>query len=460
VAFWGKKKNKGTEPELREDRKKAGPLRRLWRKFRNIDWKNPVNRWKLLFVSLVGCIVVFGGGYGVLSFTNSPSFCASCHEMAPEYSTYTASAHNQISCVQCHIKPGFVNMVTHKMKSVKEVYYHVTGVPNQIVQTEEEAVSNENCFQCHSKNRLVTASGDLKVNHKGHIEENIPCVTCHAGVVHAKIASRGINVESARGEWTQASAEKLIEEKYLRPNMGTCIDCHDKVNKGEKPWKDVAYIVPPNPEEVAKKLEENKKATETTTTEATTAGETTEAVAAEHDAKTQGIILQAIGKEKVDVKVSMECGTCHKKVKVPASHKTEQWNQQHGGTAINELDKCVNCHQDSKWAREIPKEDIISLLKMGSKKVKYTPNITLVKDQSRTNKFCSACHAQRPLGHDQSNEWLTGHAVKATSPEAKSECFVCHDREKPLAGTTDAKAPTDVYCQYCHRTGFKSDVKN
>lgn len=144
--------------------------------------------------------------------TNSPTFCASCHEMAPEYSTFTASAHNQISCVQCHIKPGFTNMITHKMKSVKEVYYHVTGVPEQIVQTEEEAVSNENCLQCHSKNRLVTASGDLKVNHKGHIEKDIPCITCHAGVVHAKMATRGINVEEVRGEWTKESAEKLMEK--------------------------------------------------------------------------------------------------------------------------------------------------------------------------------------------------------------------------------------------------------
>jgi cytochrome c-type protein NapC len=343
------------------------------------------------------------------------------------------------------------------MKSLKEVYYHVTGVPKQIVQTEEEAVSNENCFQCHSKNRLVTASGDLKVNHKGHIEQDIPCITCHAGVVHAKIAGRGINIDSARGEWTKASAQKLIEEKYLRPNMGTCIDCHDKVNKGEKPWKDAAYNVPPNPEEVDKKIAENKTTTEATTAETTNNGDTT---TAKHDANTQDIILQAIGKQKVDVKISMECTTCHKQIKVPKSHKTDGWNQQHGATAINEVDKCVNCHQDSKWVREIPKEDIVSLLKLGPNKVKYTPNMSVVKDQARTNKFCSACHANRPPGHDQSNQWLTGHAVKAITAEAKSECFVCHDREKPLPGTTDAKAPTDVYCQYCHRTGFKSDVKN
>jgi cytochrome c-type protein NapC len=455
MAIWGKKTNKETDPETRENKKKVGLIRRLWQKFRSIDWKNPVNRWKLLFVSLIGCIVVFGGGYGVINLTNSPSFCSSCHEMAPEYSTYTASAHNNISCVQCHVKPGFTNMITHKMKSLKEVYYHVTGVPKQIVQTEEEAISNENCLQCHSKNRLVTASGDLKVNHKGHIEKDIPCISCHAGVVHAKIAARGINTEEVRGHWTKENAEKLMEEKYLRPNMGTCIDCHDKVNNGEKPWKDVAYNVPPNPEEVDKKLEEKTKASG----EATKEGESKEAEAA-HDGKTQEIILQAIGKQQKDVKISMECETCHKKVKVPKNHKVAGWNGNHGGTAIQELDKCVNCHQDSKWAKEIPKEDIISLLKMKETKTKYVPNITVVKDQSRINKFCSACHGNRPVGHLESDQWLTAHADKAKTPDQKAECFVCHDREKPKAGSTDVKAPTDVYCQYCHRTGFKSDVKN
>ena len=468
MAIWGKKKNKEADPDTRENRKKVGLIRRLWQKFRAIDWKNPVNRWKLLFVSLVGCIVVFGGGYGVLQFTNSPSFCSSCHEMQPEYTSYTASAHNQISCVQCHIKPGTVNMLTHKMKSMKEVYYHVTGVPKQIVQTEEEAVSSQNCLQCHSKNRLVTASGDLKVNHKGHIEKGIPCITCHSGVVHAKMASRGINIEEVRGDWTKASAEKLMEEKYLRPNMGTCIDCHDKVNKGEKPWLEASYSVPPNPEEAAKKLEESKTGTtsETTTAAATasekttTTSETEAANLAAHDKNTQDIILQAIGKQQKDVKLSMACETCHKKVKVPKSHKVAGWNGAHGSTAIQSLDKCVNCHQDSKWNRAIPKQDIISLLKMKEIKTNYVPNLTVVKEQTRINKFCSACHADRPSGHGTSDAWLTGHAKKALTADQKSECFVCHDNKKPVAGSTTPKAPTDVYCQYCHRTGFKSPVKN
>ena len=67
--------------------------------------------------------------------------------------------------------------------------------------------------------------------------------------------------------------------------------------------------------------------------------------------------------------------------------------------------------------------------------------------------------AERPAGHGESDQWLTSHAAKAKTADQKAECFVCHDREKPKAGSTDVKAPTDVYCQYCHRTGFKDDVK-
>jgi nitrate/TMAO reductase-like tetraheme cytochrome c subunit len=465
VAFWGQK-NKEKEPESRETKKKTGPIRKLWHKVKNINWKDPVNRWKLLFASLIAFIVIFGGGYGVIAFTNSPTFCSSCHEMAPEYTTFTASAHSEISCVQCHIKPGFINMMTHKVISLKEVYHHVMGIPEQIVQTEHEAVSDENCLQCHSKNRLVTASKDLIVNHKGHIEEGVPCISCHAGVVHAKIVARGINTEEVRGHWSEDVAEQMMEQKYLSPNMGTCIDCHDKVNNGEKPWKDVAYLVPPNPEHLEEAAKEEAK---TPTSEdkhvVTTEEEAAEAVA-QHNEKTQEVILQAIGKQQTDVKLSMACETCHQRVKVPENHRVENWTGQHGGTAIQELDQCVNCHQDSKWIRDIPKEDLISLLKMAEveeedKDHKYSDNITVVREQSRINKFCSACHGNRPESHVESDEWLTAHADKAQTPELKAECFVCHDRDKPKADASEVgKAPTDVYCQYCHRTGFKDDEKN
>ncbi len=461
MALWGKKKNKETDPDTREERKK-GIFRRLWHWIKNINWKDPVTRWKLMFASIITLIVIGAGGYGVIAFTNSPTFCKACHEMAPEHTTYVASSHSNLTCVQCHIKPGAVTMVLHKMKSLKEVYYHVTGIPEQIVSTVDEAVSDENCLQCHSKNRLVTASGDLKVDHKGHIEEGVPCISCHAGVAHGKIGVRKLNTEKDRDKYTEETGKLVMTKEYTDPNMGTCIDCHDKVNNGEKPWKDTAYLVPKNPEEEKEKTEEvnSKKTTDIAATTETTEAKISDS--AVQDEKTQDIILQAIGKQQKDVKLSMACETCHKQIKVPENHKVSDWSGNHGSTAIQQLDKCLNCHQDSKWIKDVPTGNLDSIIKSNgqdSETSKYTPNLTVGKEQTRNNQFCSACHANRPASHDQSNYWLTGHALNAKTAEQKAECFVCHDREKPADGSTEAKAPTDIYCQYCHRTGFKSDVQ-
>lgn len=448
MAFGRKKK---TQDE-NSGEKKPGLVRRLWRKFRSIDWKNPVNRWKLLFVSLFAFIALLGVMYGAVAATSTPTFCKTCHEMAPEHVTFTASAHNQISCVQCHVKPGIGNTLVHKVEALKEVYYHIVGPPNPIAQT--VPVLNENCEQCHSQNRLVTATGDLKVNHKGHIEEGIPCITCHSGVVHAKAVERGLNTQENLDYWTPENAEKLMGEQYMRPNMGTCIDCHDQVNQGKKPWKDIAYSLP---ESTHGKEHEEKESSKEENHDA----EATEVSAAEAEKvshqKTQDIILQAVGKQKQDVKLSMECFTCHIEINTPKNHDNVAWNQSHGGDALDRLDECIDCHQDSKWIKVFAKQDIQQLLKGSTDKEKYTKNIVVVKNESRQNHFCSTCHANRPPGHVDSDTWLTAHASEAQTNEAKSNCYVCHDKEKPNEASTDIKAPTDVYCQFCHRTGFKSE---
>ncbi|MGJ7920310.1 cytochrome c3 family protein [Neobacillus sp. LXY-4] len=446
MAFWNRRK-KGP-PDENPEAKKVGFIRRQWRKLRAVDWKNPVNRWKLLFVLLIVCIGGLGFVGGAIAFTNSPSFCKACHEMAPEHVTFEKSAHNQITCVQCHIAPGNVEMVLHKIGSLKEVYYHITGVPDPIVQT--VAVLDENCEQCHSKNRLVTATGDLIVNHEGHIKEGIPCVVCHSGVAHAKVVERGINGSETYDKWTMENSDKLMSSKYMNPNMGTCIDCHDQVNQGKKPWKDYSYQIPENPH--AEGHGDKKEGNEA---EAATLSASEE----EQKSKeaTQEIILQAIGKQKTDVKLSMECFTCHQEINTPQNHDIAEWNQNHGGYAFQELDKCMNCHQDEKWIKHFEKQDIEQLLKTSTDKEKYTANMIQVKDQSRQNHFCSTCHANRPPGHVDSDTWLTAHAPKAQTNEEKANCYVCHDREKPDENATDIKAPTDVYCQFCHRTGFKGE---
>ncbi|MGM0902847.1 MAG: NapC/NirT family cytochrome c [Bacillota bacterium] len=446
MRFWKKKEKIQTE----ETEKKPGLFRRMLRKFRGIDWKNPVNRWKLLFASLFAVVGFSGFLWGAIAFTSNPSFCSWCHEMAPEYVTFEVSAHSEIKCTQCHIEPGAVNMVTHKVHSLKEVYYHIVGVPDPIVQT--IAVTNESCMTCHSENRLVSATGDLIVNHSEHIQEDIPCVTCHSGVAHAKVVERGINYQKDMDYWTMENADKLVNDTYMRPNMGTCIDCHDKVNKGDKPWEDIQYSLPENPHKDGHGKQDDEDG------HAEVAGLTEEEKAANEKKKVQGIILQALGKQTEDVKISMDCATCHMEVGIPDNHQQVNWNDNHGTAAIQQLDQCIDCHQDSKWVKHFAKEDIVSLIDAGAKRVEYNPDPAIAKVESRENNFCSSCHSSRPESHVESNVWLTAHADDAKSKQQKEQCFVCHDQAKPQANTK-ITAPTDVYCEQCHRTGF-TGIKN
>ncbi|WP_312476494.1 NapC/NirT family cytochrome c [Neobacillus sp.] len=442
MAYW--KKKQAVEPGQNPDVGDSDTTSREEKKA-----KNRIKRWRLLVLSLMTFIAVICFLYGAISFTSTTSFCSSCHEMAPEHVTFQESAHNQIQCIQCHNKPGTSNLVENKVEILKEVYNHIVGPPDPIVP--KVAVSNENCEQCHSRNRLVTATGDLKVNHKGHIKKGIPCITCHSGIVHAKVVERGINDSTTYFAWTKKNSKKLMDEKYVKPNMGTCIDCHNQVNQGKKPWKDITYSLPKIDlgKEQKEKVEEVFK-------------ETPEMKAGvferEIPENTQKVILEAIGKEQTDVKISMECFTCHQTIKKPKNHENHGWSQLHGETARNDLNRCLNCHQNSLWMKNLEKQDIKLLLTKNQKEVTYKKDLHTLIKESRSNHFCSTCHAYSPANHKDRYTWLTDtHRYNSGTSKEREKCFVCHDNKKPEVNGKNNNAPSDVYCEFCHKGKFTDE---
>ena len=64
--------------------------------------------------------------------------------------------------------PGIIKNLEHKMLSYKEVYTRIFGsgeMPPDI-----HLPTNENCLQCHSEDREVSPSGDIKIPHREHVE--------------------------------------------------------------------------------------------------------------------------------------------------------------------------------------------------------------------------------------------------------------------------------------------------
>ena len=67
-------------------------------------------------------VVFVGASLAAAAYTERSSFCeTACHEMAPYGATWEKSAHHDVACVRCHIKPGALEFVEAKGSALREV---------------------------------------------------------------------------------------------------------------------------------------------------------------------------------------------------------------------------------------------------------------------------------------------------------------------------------------------------
>jgi len=170
-------------------------------KLKNLYQNNP----KLVRIAIVAVVALVIFSYAALEFTSRPGFCINCHEMKPAFDQWKTSVHAEVTCYDCHMEPGIVNLLVHKVKAVKELYLHLTvfSKPNAPkIHAKELKPINEACGKCHSFKRELSFSGDLRVPHELHMKKGLQCPTCHSKVVHGKPEDR-------------------------KPKMEVCLTCHD-----------------------------------------------------------------------------------------------------------------------------------------------------------------------------------------------------------------------------------------
>lgn len=246
-----------------------------------------------LFILVSGLLIFFGvSTVTAIELTMSPNFCSTCHNMKPEYVTWQATSHANIRCVECHIPPGVVNLIEHKIAAMKELYLYATNSYETPIAM-KNPIENYVCQKCHSVGtRNFTTSGDIIVPHQRHIDSKLAkvyCVDCHAGVAHGKIARRGVTAVEEKevalhggdlGAWTAADGKNQTIREFSKADMDDCIACHLKVRS-------------------------------------------------------------TTGKGKPSIK----CETCHSTIKTPDNHTPkEQWLPVHGKDAEKDINICRSCH--------------------------------------------------------------------------------------------------------------------
>jgi len=206
--------------------------------------------------------------------------------------------------------------------------------------------------------------------------------------------------------------------------MEACMDCHEQVNEGKKPWEENEGLGKTEAQRVAERQESEKQAKEGN-------GQLPQAV--------QAIAMSA----KSELTAPMRCAPCHLKIQTPVNHVEKTWGVAHGVTATKDPRWCADCHSRQR-------DRVLVIIS------------TPVKDYARSNTLCAPCHEKRPAGHlANKQQWLPTHSTIVKDKGAQN-CLVCHEIDKAINTETKKQIPgvNAVTCNTCHwfKNG-KVDVK-
>ncbi|MBI5208474.1 MAG: NapC/NirT family cytochrome c [Elusimicrobia bacterium] len=193
----------------------------------------PHTRWHQVFqprflVFLGACAL---GGLvflaGAVKYSTSPTFCNSCHIMAPYYSAWKNSKHSHVACVDCHYPPSAPRtLLWKKFQALSQVVKYVTRTYSSKPFAEVEDTS---CLRsgCHSQRllegKVVTKAG-IRFDHRPHVTQarrgrQLRCVSCHSQVVVGK------HIEVTYDTCYLCHFKGRGEGRSLQP-LGGCLGCH------------------------------------------------------------------------------------------------------------------------------------------------------------------------------------------------------------------------------------------
>jgi cytochrome c nitrite reductase small subunit len=192
-------------------------------------------------------LVLALGGAAAIPLTNQPTFCASCHTIRPSYDSWIRSSHKDVTCVDCHVRPGISGFIQDKVfAGIEDVAITFFGTPTEPHNLESHVFSSV-CISCHRAILRVTEVSvrdlpapvkdvGLIMNHREHMEafqkrgKGEGCTTCHGRVVHgAPIKAYPIVIPRGHVKLDDQPHEPdhPKDSALWKANMADCLRCHD-----------------------------------------------------------------------------------------------------------------------------------------------------------------------------------------------------------------------------------------
>lgn len=158
----------------------------------------PPDKWRLpvIFVSGISAglfIYVFYISKAHSYLSDNPQTCVNCHIMAPQYATWSHSAHREVTnCNDCHVPHN--NVFNKYFFKAKDGMRHATiftlRMEPQVIfihEAGQEVVQN-NCIRCHTNK--ITDSKMLALTEEYHqYRTERKCWECHRETPHGRVNS-------------------------------------------------------------------------------------------------------------------------------------------------------------------------------------------------------------------------------------------------------------------------------
>jgi cytochrome c-type protein NapC len=162
--------------------------------------------WLLLAIGGLAALVIGGGAFAGLKWTNTEAFCIRCHEMRDNvYAEFKDTPHDRNAsgvraiCPDCHVPRETAALLIRKVRATGELWGKLTGkidTPEKFEEHRYELAKrvwanmkrhdSRECRNCHSESAMDSElqSERAQTRHERGKRENLTCIDCHFGIAH------------------------------------------------------------------------------------------------------------------------------------------------------------------------------------------------------------------------------------------------------------------------------------
>ena len=131
-------------------------------------------------LTLTNIVILGAASIKMLHFMDSARFCGTaCHQvMSPEWTTYQASPHARVACVDCHVGEGVGALVNSKLNGAWQMISSAFNLYDRPIPTPVHQLrpARETCEKCHWPDKFYGSRLQTRVSYAND-EESTPTYT-------------------------------------------------------------------------------------------------------------------------------------------------------------------------------------------------------------------------------------------------------------------------------------------